>query len=375
MLTSSKRRGLRTWVEISTGKARRNLRNLRRFLPKQTRLAAVTKANAYGHGLLTYSKLMQEFGADWICVDSVLEARALRQAGISLPILAMGYTLPENFSLAKKFNISLTASTFENLKIALNHRGLKIHLKFDTGFSRQGFLETDLPKLFSKLKGRSVRVEGVYTHFAKAKLPHRRRQTDKQIKIFRRIRSAFLSQGFCPLFHVAATAGTIVYPESHFDMVRVGIGLYGLWPNQAVRAEYENHLELRPVLAWRSIISEIKRLPKGRGVGYDFTHRLQRDSVLAVCPVGYWHGYDRHLSNQASVLVRGKRARVLGRVSMGMIVVDVSGISTARVGDVVTLLGEDRGAEVSADELAGLIGTINYEVVTRINPYIRRFYI
>jgi len=383
-LPKPKRRGLRTWIEIDKKKAKKNFKALKKILSPNTKFGAVTKSNAYGHGLVGYSRLMEEFGADWILVDSIMEARTLRRERVKQPILVLGYTLPENFSLAIKNKVSLTISSFENLKIVSNKK-IRIHLKFDTGMSRQGFLKKDLNKIFKLIKNKPVIIEGIYTHFAKAKVPKERGETDKQLKEFLEIKKAFEDEGYKPIVHAGATSGGIVYNDSHFDMVRFGIGIYGLWPEKAVKKSFEKpartssrmggKLKLEPVLSWKTIVSEVKELPKGSGVGYDLTYTLKRKSKVAVCPVGYWHGYLRALSNKSDVLVRGKRARLLGRVSMGMIVVDVTQIPNVKVGDVVTLIGKDGRSEVTADELADLAGTINYEIVTRINPLSRRFYI
>jgi len=372
---SRDRAGLRTWVEIDTKKAEKNFLVLKKLLGKRVKFGAVTKSNAYGHRLIGYSKLMEKFGVDWILVDSIMEARALRKSGIKPRILVMGYTLPENYALAKNKKVSLTVSSFEGLKTALKDKTLKLHLKFDTGMTRQGFLRGDLPKIFKLLNSKKEFVEGVYTHFAKAKTPDQRNETDAQIEEFEQIVEEFRERGFDPIVHAAATSAVLIFPKSHFDMVRIGIGIYGLWPERVVRKAYQRKLKLEPVLSWKSVVSEVKKVSKGRKVGYDLTYKLKRDAKVAVCPVGYWHGYPRTLSNKSSVLIRGKRARVLGRVSMGMIVLDVTNIKNVRVGDEVVLIGQQGREEVTAEELADLIGTINYEIVTRINPLIKRFYI
>lgn len=366
--------GLRTWIEIDTKKAERNFKNIKKLLGKDTLFGAVTKSNAYGHGLVGYSQMMQKFGADWILVDSIMEAKTLRREGIKTKLLVLGYTLPENFDLARKLKTSLTISTSEGLE-AVKKREIKVHLKFDTGMGRQGFLKEGLPKIFKLIKKNSVIIEGVSTHFAKAKVPSRRMETDKQIEVFREIINEFKKRGLNPITHAGATSGAIAYPDAHFDMVRVGIGIYGLWPEGAVKKAYQRKLQLEPVLSWKTIVSEVKKLPKGHGIGYDLTYKLKRDSTMAVLPIGYWHGYLRAFSNKSSVLIKGKRAKLLGRVSMGMITVDVTDIKGVRVGDEVVLIGQQGKEEITAEELADLAGTINYEIVTRINPMSKKFYV
>ncbi|TSC61046.1 MAG: alanine racemase, partial [Parcubacteria group bacterium Gr01-1014_107] len=214
-----------------------------------------------------------------------------------------------------------------------------------------------------------------FTHFAAAKNPSFPKYTFGQIELFKKWIEAFKKNGYKPIAHAAASSGTLIFPESHFDMVRIGISLYGLWPSPEVESFCKDKYQLKPILSWKTIISEVKTLKKGSKVGYDLTETLSRESKVAVCPLGYWHGFPRILSSIGSVLIRGKRARVLGRISMDMISVDVTGIVDAKVGDEVVVLGKQGKEEVSADDLAYLSGTSNYEVITRINPLIKRFYI
>lgn len=366
--------GLRTWLEIDTKKVAHNYRVFRRLLKPKTKLMAVVKSNAYGHDLFQFAKLQEKLGADWLGVDSIVEGEALREAGIKIPILVLGYTLPEKFAVAAKHKISLTISNFENLKW-LKKWPVKFHLKIDTGMHRQGFLPEQVGFALAWLKERKIKsgyFEGLYTHFAAAKNPafpvDTRAQLNQFLAVLKRVREV----GFNPLVHAAATSGTIVFPESRLDLVRIGIGLYGLWPSAEVRASNVGKLNLRPALTWKTIISEVKRLPVGSRIGYDFTETLPRAGVIAVCPVGYWHGYPRALSSIGQVLVRARPAKILGRVSMDMLTVDVSQIKNATVGDTAILLG---GGGVSVDELALLSGTVNYEIVTRLNPLIRRVYL
>jgi alanine racemase len=373
--SEKERKTLRTWIEIDTKKAKKNFQFLKKLLGKKTKFTAVTKSNAYGHGLVDYSKLMEKFGADWICVDSIVEAKTLRDEGLEIPILVMGYTLPDNFFVARKNNISVTISTFEGLESALKYRDLRIHLKFDTGMGRQGFLVKDLPEIFKFIKKSPITIEGISTHFAKAKTPKKNNETNKQIKIFKEIVSSFKKEGYGPMAHAGATAGGVVFREAHFDMVRFGIGIYGLWPNKSVEKSFKREVKLEPVLSWKTVISEIKTLPKGHGVGYDLTHKLKKSSKIAICPVGYWHGYSRALSNKGYVLVNGKKVDLLGRVSMDMIIIDISNVGKISVGDEVVLIGYQKGKKVTAEDIADLTGTINYEIITRINPLIKKFYI
>ncbi len=369
--------GLRTWLEIDTKKAAHNYRVFRSLLKKKTKLMAVVKSNAYGHDLFQFAKLQEKLGADCLGVDSIVEGGALREAGIKIPIFVLGYTLPEKFAEAQKQNLSLTISTFENL-VVLIQTPVKFQLKIDTGMHRQGFLPEQMGRVLNFLttnKIASKYFEGVYTHFAAAKNPAFSAETRAQLEHFKNVLKMAKLKGFAPMAHAVATSGTIIFPEAHYDLVRVGIGLYGLWPSREVAAGFAEKLDLQPILTWKTIISEIKGLPAGSKVGYDFTETLPKAGAIAICPIGYWHGYPRALSAIGHVLINGQKAKVLGRVSMDMIIVDVSQIKNVAVGETVTLLGQDGGGKISADELALLSGTVNYEIVTRLNPLIHRVYL
>lgn len=379
MKKNSDRNGVRTWIEVDKKALAHNLRALRSLLSPKTKFMAVVKSNAYGHGLIDFSREIARGGADWLGVDSIVEATALRKAGIKKPILVLGYTLPEMLPVAANTGASITVSTFETLseisKIRLAKK-LKVHIKVDTGMHRQGFIENERAKLLktlAQLKNKIV-VEGLFTHFGAAKNPSFSARTQKQIEQFNIWREAFRGAGFKPIEHAAASGGAIIFPESHFDMVRIGAALYGLWPSKEVEAFAKRKLLLKPVLSWKTLIGEVKRVKAGERVGYDFTEKLKRNSALAICPIGYWHGFPRALSSVGEVLVRGKRARVVGRVSMDMITIDVTGISGAKVGDEVTIIGESGREKISVEDIAELSDTSSYEIITRINPLIKKIF-
>jgi alanine racemase len=368
----------RTWVEIDRSAIVANYKTFRGLISQKTALMAVIKSNAYGHGIIEYAHELEKLGVDWFGVDSTVEAMVLRREGVTKPILALGYTLPDKFADVAKLGIHMSVSTFEQLeeikKAGLSEK-ISIHIKVDTGMHRQGFsAQGGMERLFQVLVDMKdmIDVAGLFTHFAAAKDPHGPDATKDQIQEFEVWRKSFFDAGFSPLCHAGATSGTILYPDAHYDLVRVGIGMYGLWPAQAVKEHAKKNIVLTPTLSWKTIISEVKSLPKGSKVGYDFTEELMRDSKVAICPVGYWHGFDRAFSSKAHVIVQGKRAKIVGRVSMGMIVIDVTDIEDVRVGDVVTLLGKDGDGRVTAEELAQIAGTINYDIVTGINPRIVR---
>lgn len=378
----SETQNLRTWVEIDKSAIKNNYKIFRRIIGEKRLLMSIVKSNAYGHGLIDISQTMQNLGADWLGVDSITEAIALRENKIKIPILVLGYTLPSRYLDAVKNNINITISSFDGLKnlekFSKKYKTIpRIHLKIDTGMHRQGFLPEEIETLtdFIKEKLSLKNIEGTYTHFAAAKNPSFPTSTEKQLQKFEKAVSQIKSAGVSPITHAAATSGTLLFPQSHLDMVRIGIGMYGLWPSKEAQTACQKNINLKPVLSWKTIISEIKILPSKSKIGYDFTETLNKKSTIAICPIGYWHGYPRNLSGIGKVLISGKLAKILGRISMDMIVVDISKIPNAKIGQEVFLIGKDKNGKISAEQLADLSGTMHYEIITRINPLIKKLYI
>lgn len=379
---------LRTWIEIDKKALRHNVGEFFRLIPKNTRFMAVIKSNAYGHGLVgiaqTLAKTSEFQKRGWFGVDSIVEALRLRREGIANPILVLGFTLPSRMEDAVREGIAISISNFDALK-AVAHMKTRpiIHLKLDTGMHRQGFLKKDIARLITTLKKKKIQPEGGFTHFASAKDAAYPTYTLTQLAEFKDSTLRLTQAGFSPLVrHSAATGGTLLFPDAHLDMVRVGMGLYGYWPSQESKlahamsiirsARRAQRIALMPVLSWKTVIAEMKKIPKGSFVGYDITEVTNRPTVIAVLPIGYWHGYDRGFSSHGQVLVHNARARVLGRVSMDMIVVDVTDIPLARVGSEVVILGKQSKEILDAEELGRVINTSPYEILTRINPLIKR---
>ena len=368
--------GLRTWVEIDAKAVSHNYKTFRSLISPTTRLMAVVKSNAYGHDLFQFARIVERLGTDWLGVDSITEALALRQEKVKTPILVLGYTLPEKFPEAIKNNVSLTISSFESLDVLdtrcltkIKPLPLKIHLKIDTGMHRQGFQEKEIPKVLAMVKKlKNIEVEGIFSHFGQA---DNSKKTKKQLKKILEILAVFEKEGIKPIRHISATGGTLASKENHLDMARVGIGLYGIYPSDNFEKKLSKKIKLRPVLSWKAIVGEVKTVSAGECVGYDFTKKLTRKTRLAIIPIGYWHGYPRALSNKGFVFVRGKSAPVLGRVSMDMLTVDVTDIPRVKIGDEVELIGKN----VSAKQLAKLSHTSPYEIITRLNPLMRRVYV
>ncbi|OGI57022.1 alanine racemase [Candidatus Nomurabacteria bacterium RIFCSPHIGHO2_02_FULL_37_13] len=370
---------LRTWVELDRIAIKKNYRTFRNMVKNNCILMAVVKSNAYGHELIPFSKEVVRQGVKFLGVDSFDEAMELRKVGIKVRIMVFGYVSPAFYKQASEKNISLTISNFPALKFLLQtklKKNIKIHIKVDTGLGRQGFLMEDMTKVFNLLKtkvGKDIEIEGLYSHLAVGESLKRREYTMLQAKRLLKWETEFKKLGYKPLKHICATSSTMFFPELHYDMVRVGIGMYGLWPSLETKLAMQKKYKLFPVLSWKTIITEIKHLPKGAKIGYDLTEKLKRNSFLGIIPVGYWHGYPRLLSSKGIFNVKGKKVKLIGRVSMDMITLDLTNVR-AKVGDEVAIIGGDYGHYAEADIMAQDSDTINYEITTRINPIIKRFY-
>jgi alanine racemase len=371
------RLGLRTWIEIDKGAIKANFESFRDFIPKRVKILGVVKSNAYGHNLIEFAKELEILGVDFLGVDSVVEGLALRREGVKTPILILGYTLPEMIEKAVDNDLEITVSNFDYFsaikKLNLK-KEIRVHIKVDTGMHRHGFQKDDVKKVLAEIKKSAVTVVGLFTHFANAKNPAFLGDTKKQTELFNKWREAFKKAGINPICHACATSGTILFPEAHFDMVRIGIGMYGVWPSQETEAFAKDKFKLTPVLSWKTIIGEINDIKAGERIGYDFTEKLMRDSKVAVLPIGYWHGYPRALSGIGQVLVNGKYAKVLGRICMDIIMVDVTKIKGVKVGDEVIIIGSSGKETVATYDISFLIGRSDYEIITTINPLIKKIY-
>lgn len=370
------------WVEINRRAFLNNVKEFKNRLGPSGMLAVV-KANAYGHGLQEISRLAAEAGIDWFGVHSLEEGLALRQAGFRQKVLILGYLPQAAAEEAVRAELRSTIYNLENLKaLAAAARKLKkqavIHLKVETGTNRQGIALNKLGRFLNQIKQTpEVVLEGLSSHFANIEDTtddyYPRQQLDNFLQAVKYVESQGLS---IPVKHMSCSAAAILFPETYFNLARVGIGLYGLWPSKEIlvscRLRGQPPLKLKPVLSWRARIAQIKSVPRGAYVGYGCTYRTTRPTRLAIIPVGYYDGYDRGLSNSAYVLVKGKRAQVRGRVCMDFIMVDITDIPGVSLEDTVTLIGSDGRERITADQLASLAGTISYEMVTRINPLIPR---
>lgn len=369
------------WVEIDRSALISNVRAFRNLLKPQAKFMPVIKSNAYGHGLPEVASILAESKlVDWLGLNSLDEAMALRKQGIRKPLLLLGYVPLSRLAEAARNDIRLTVYNKETVlalaKIKARKK-IRLHIKLETGTNRQGIHLDEAVILAGMIKKYPhLFLEGYSTHFANIEDTTDRSypdgQKDKYLKTVARLEKLGHS---APVNHVACTAAALIFPDTHKNLARIGIGLYGLWPSRetmlAVR-DSDPGFSLAPVLSWKTRVAQVKTVPAGSFVSYGCTYRTTRRTRLAVLPVGYYDGYDRKLSNTAHVLIKGKRAPIRGRVCMNLCLADVTDIPGVKLEDEVILLGRQGREQISAEQLAQWIGTINYEVVTRINPLLPR---
>lgn len=372
MLAKKLSDSLRTWLEIDSRAAKHNCKTFRGIIGPRVKLWAVVKSNAYGHGLVSFSKLAETSGVDGFCVDSIVEGLRLRDEGIRKQILVLGPTLPSRLIEAAADDVTVSVSSFDALKaIARAKSAPRFHLKIDTGFHRQGFYPEDVPKAIKLITNYQLPITGVYTHFSVAKDIVYPTYTELQFAKFQKAVTLFRKAGYKNLtVHAAATGGAMMNKKYHLDAVRIGVGLYGYHASPELELQFEN-VKLKSILSWRTVISDIKKIKRGAYIGYDLAERAHANTKVAILPVGYWHGFSRSLSHIGEVLIAGRRARVVGRVSMDLTIVDVGGIRCG-VEDAATLIGRDGSEEISAAEIAQRSGTTHYEFLTRLNPLMER---
>ncbi len=365
-------------IRISRSALTRNVRAFRRVIGPRVRLMAVVKSNAYGHGVGECAPILARAGANWFGVASVTEALQVRQLISKKSILVLSILDGDDRHIGRaiRANIRLPAYTLSDLarlqRVARRARmKALVHVKFDTGTTRIGFLPTDFQHVVEQLRHcPNLSIEGVYSHFAEvesARQKFSQLQHERFATLAKRLEVAV---GHRLIKHMDCSAGVLVHPDAHFDMVRVGMSIYGIHTVADVRrvqARYP-HFTLTPALSWTTRVIQIKRVTAGTTIGYNRTYRTRGAARIAVLPVGYWDGYDRALSNRGVVYASARRLPVRGRVCMNLTMVEATKAPGLHEGAMVELIGP----HVTASELARLCGTIPYEVLTRLNPLIPR---
>ncbi|MDP2891623.1 MAG: alanine racemase [Bacillota bacterium] len=368
--------GRPTFVEVNLNNVMKNVSNLKR-IASGAKLMAVVKADGYGHGSIQVASAALDSGADWLGVAIPEEAEALRHAGIGAPILVLGGITPGMEETVLKHGLRQTVFDEEGVRLLENcaaktGRKARIHIKVDTGMSRIGIREIgELMQLARFIKEcRHVELEGLFTHFAAADAKNIA-FTLKQKAVFDDMAAQIRKMGFSPMIHAANSAAILRLPQTHYDMVRAGISVYGYYGSD----EVEKIIPLYPAMEWKTHVMMVKTLPPGVSVSYGRTFVTKRKTAVATLPVGYGDGYKRVLSSRASVLIKGNRAPVLGRVCMDQLMVDVTGIEGVKTGDEAVLLGRQGMEMIDAEEMAKWADTISYEILLSISPRVPRIYL
>jgi len=377
-------------AEIDLKAIAHNVKELRRITHPKTRLMAVVKANGYGHGVVEVAQCALQNGAAALGVARIEEGIQIRKDGIRAPILIFGYTPAQLAADLLKFDLTQTICTFASAQAfsqtaASLRKKLKVHLKIDSGMGRLGLLPQDFKSdnpaainadaiqetiTIASLPG--LELEGIFTHFATADSANKS-YADKQIRIFTNYLKQLQRAGLNPpVRHAANSAALIDMPQSHLDMVRPGIALYGLYPSDEVK---KKTVDLKPAMALKTSVVHLKKVPAGFYVSYGITHKTPKPTTIATVPVGYADGLNRLLSSRGQMLVHGRRVPIIGRICMDLTMLDVGDIENVKVGDEVVIFGQQGNETLTVDEMAAALNTINYEIVSTITARVPRVYL
>lgn len=374
------------WAEVDLKAIAHNVRALRKITNPKARLMAVVKADAYGHGVLQVARQALENGADVLAVARLDEGIQLRKAGFDVPILIFGYTSPKYAKQLVEFDLTQTVWSFKTAEAlsaeVASGRPIKVHLKVDTGMGRLGLLpdcfrnvspaKPALREVESIASLSGLELEGIYTHFAAADSADKL-YAKKQFEIFLDFLDQLRKAGLViPVRHAANSAALIDMPETHLDLVRPGISIYGLYPSDEVD---KNRLLLKPAMFLKARIVHLKSVPAGFKVSYSMTYETPQPTTIASVPIGYADGFSRLLSNQSHMLVGGCRAPIVGRVCMDQTMLDVGHIPGVKLEDEVVIFGKQQDESIAVDEIAATLNTINYEIVSSLTARIPKIYL
>ena len=364
-----------TWAEVDLNAIRYNFDQIRHFVSKGINIMVVVKANAYGHGITEVSKILTKAGVDFLGVATMDEAVKLRKGGIKKPILVLGSILSGEIGIALENDITLTLCNSELLReldkaTQAKKVKAKVQVKVDTGMGRIGVWHQDAFNFVRRLVNhKTIILDGIYTHLSSAGRDDF--FTNYQIESFEELLNRLDRSGIeIPLRHAANSIATVDFKRSHLNMVRPGIIIYGMYPKK----NFTKFLKLKPALSLKTKVVYLKQIPPGRSISYGRTYITDQDTNIATIPIGYADGYGRILSNKAYVLVKGKRARVVGKVTMDQVMIDVGHIRGVKLGDEVVLIGKQGKDQITTEELARLCGTIPYEIACSIGSRVPRVY-
>ncbi|MCX6757562.1 MAG: alanine racemase [Candidatus Nomurabacteria bacterium] len=369
-------------IEISKENLIHNIKQFRSLVKKETQIISAIKANAYGHGQKEVIDILASY-TDAFMINSFEELEMLRKQ-TKKKTFVLGYVMESDLAKAMKLDCVLSVFSREHL-LNISAIGKKlnkvqeVHLAVDAHLGREGVLFTELPEIFTEIKkSKYIKLTGIYAHFANIEDTTDFSHANKQIATHRMAVNLAKEYGFKNLqTHISATSGVMAYEikENAHPLVRIGIGLYGLWPSEELKNTFKKihpKFNLLPVLSWKTKIAQVKTLSKGSTVGYGLTYKTKKETKVAVIPQGYADGLDRRLSNKGEVLIGGTRCKILGRVMMNMFVVDVNHLKDLCAEDKVVIIGKQNKLEITAEDLAEKIGTINYEVVAHLSALLPR---
>lgn len=379
------------WAEIDLDAVAANVRELRRITRPAARLLVAVKANAYGHGLVAVARQALAHGADALGVARLPEAVTLRSAGINAPVLIFGYTPPSDVEALVRHDLIQTVYAPETARAYAGRIGksggrLRVHLKVDTGMGRLGILPDSRRHVAPgmDISGQTARgvldiaglhelmLEGIFTHFASSDSADKG-FAEEQFGTFMAFLDQLKRSGLEFEVRHAANSGAIIdMPHTHLDMVRAGVSLYGLYPSDEVD---KSRIDLTPVMTLKARIVHLKKVPAGFPVSYGMTHTTPAPTTIATVPVGYADGFNRRLSNRGHMLVHGQKVPIVGRVCMDLTMIDVGGIPGVALEDEVVILGRQAGEAIPAEDIAGLLNTINYEITSAITARVPRIYL
>lgn len=366
------------WAEIDLDKLAHNMREIRR-VSKSKDIIAVIKADGYGHGALDIAPTLLENGATRIGVAVASEAIELRRGGIEAPIMILGFTPPSLSDMLLRYDIEQTVYSYELAKeisdmAKKKEKVAKLHIALDTGMGRIGFLpdKESVEEVYKISKLPNISIEGLFSHFSTAD-ERDKAYTNSQLEKYDTFYNELIKKGVnIKIRHIANSAAIIDMPETHYEAVRPGIILYGYYPSEEV---FKEKISLKPVMSLKTNIVHIKKLPDGEYISYGRKFKTTRESIIATLPVGYADGFTRLLNGKARVIVNGCFAPVIGSICMDQCMIDVTDVKDAKFGDEVILMGEDNGLSFTADDIAQLLGTINYEITCMVSKRVPRVYI
>lgn len=369
----------RAWAEVDLGAIANNIKNIKEYVGEKTRVLAVVKADAYGHGVVPVAQTLVKNGADCLAVAFIDEAEQLRNAGINCPVLLLGYTIAEDAERVIDANVIPTvfhydsAKTFSEVAKKAGKR-LKIHIKIDSGMNRVGYActEESVKEIVKISRLDNIEIEGIFTHFACADESSREYTHMQAAKFLEMVKKLEENGVKIPVKHVCNSAGILQYPEYHFDMVRAGIITYGMPPSEEVDI---SPLKLKAALTLKSRVVRIFDVLPGEKISYGGTFSPDKPMKAAVVSIGYGDGYIRMLSNKATMVAAGHLAKVVGRICMDQCIIDVTNVNNIKVEDEITVAGGQPDALTSFDSLAKLCGTISYELFCLIGKRVPRIYL